>query len=123
MIPLIGNKVFVTGLGAEWWAEGGLVQRRDLKTGEHTALRLDDALDRLKAFNEMVANSRRRGISPKHAIYKELEQMAQFVSDMTEVVKTAIEQGRQDDPAVQLQKAEERRNKRKSRVFVTPVRA
>lgn len=120
MIPFIGKRATVTGLGAEWWAEGGLIQRRDLKTGELTAVRLDDALDRLKAFSEMVKNSRARGVTPKYPIYKQLEDMVQFIGAMTEVCRTAVEQGRQDDPAVRAQKTSETKAKRKSRVLVTP---
>ena len=56
-VELLDRKNVVVFSGYRWWAQGGLIHSES-PTGDYKTQTVRDTLERLKAINEMVGNSR-----------------------------------------------------------------
>ena len=93
-----------------WWAQGGLIHWENQDTGAFGSLTVRDALQRAKALNDMLGNTRG---DPGLAGYADQLQMHRdYIDGMVELCEEAQRQGRPDDPRHLKQLIEQRRNGR-----------
>lgn len=100
-----------------YWAQGGLVHWEDQVTSEYGTLTVANALERVKAINQMIGNSRK---GQGYQRPDECQKYQNFVADMLQLMARAREQGMPDDPAHSKQLVAGIKAKRQSKLLVTP---
>lgn len=96
-----------------FWAENGMVRVEDARDNSYKALTVRQALLHLNGINDMLRASTR-----ETDYYDEITAMQRFVTEMTEVIQKAREQGSPDDPSAVRDKV-----RRQKKVFSTADKA
>jgi hypothetical protein len=100
-----------------YWADGGLVCAEDQETGEFWTTTVKETLERIKAINDMVGNSR-TGKGAQRP--DEMKEYARFVDEMITICENARAQGMPDDVKHAKQIVKDVVAKRQSRMVVMP---
>ena len=76
-----------------WWADRGLIHVEDARDNSYDTLNIREFLERLKAVNDMIGNSKSTLANDGFAHEDEIGRQMRFVEDAVELVKIAKEQG------------------------------
>lgn len=76
-----------------WWAERGLIHLEDSRDNGYVTLNIREFLERLKAINDMIGNSKSAAANDGFAHKDEIGRQQRFVEDAVGLVKLAKEQG------------------------------
>jgi len=76
-----------------WWAERGLIHLEDSRDNGYVTLNIREFLERLKAINDMIGNSKAAAANDGFAHKDEIGRQQRFIEDAVGLVKLAKEQG------------------------------
>jgi hypothetical protein len=99
-----------------WWAERGLIHSEVVETGDYASHLVRDILLRLRSLQDMIGNTRRRGMGGFRA--DDVESYQRYIEKMIDLCKKAQLQGR-PEIAASAKQASEAYNARKSSVLMT----
>ena len=93
---LIGNKDVVNLGPLKYWAERGLIHCEDSRDSSYETVDVKIVLERIKALNDMIGNTKRKVPGLMHA--DEIRKHQNFIDDMVQLCRKARNQGSPDNP-------------------------
>ena len=96
-IPYLLGTNDVVNLGPlKYWAERGLIHCEDARDSSYETIDTKEVLERVKALNDMIGNTKRKVPGLMHA--DEVRRHQNFIDDMVKLCRRAKEQGSPDNP-------------------------
>lgn len=96
-IPYLLGTNNIVNLGPlKYWAERGLVHCEDSRDGSCETIDTKIILERIKALNDMIGNTKRKVPGLMHA--DEIRTHQNFIDDMVQLCRAAADQGSPDNP-------------------------